>query len=92
MGNQQAKEESSGVHNALSSLWSASSDKDDTCRRWGLVSLHILYNKHIYHKWYTVLFLTQNHGFVWHLAEQKGANHWILHMFGTWTDMLWTSK
>lgn len=34
-----AEEGSAGlVSSALSSLWSASSDKDDTCRTWGLVS------------------------------------------------------
>lgn len=27
----------SGVSGALSSLWSTSSDKDDTCVQWGLV-------------------------------------------------------
>ena len=32
-------EGSGGVTSALTSLWSASSDKDDTCRTWGLVSL-----------------------------------------------------
>lgn len=31
-------ESSSGVTSALTSLWNASSDKDDTCRTWGLVS------------------------------------------------------
>ena len=28
----------SGVSGALSSLWSTSSEKDDTCVQWGLVS------------------------------------------------------
>ena len=82
MGNQQAKEESSGVHNALSSLWSASSDKDDTCRTWGLVSLY----------YYFFICMDCVLVFVWHLAEQKGTHHRILHVFGTWTDMLCTSK
>ncbi len=31
---------SGGVTGALSSLWSTSSDKDDTCVQWGLVSIH----------------------------------------------------
>ena len=30
----------SAVSGALSSLWSTSTDKDDTCVQWGLVSLH----------------------------------------------------
>lgn len=36
---QMAEEGSGRVSSALSSLWSASSDKDDTCRTWGLVSV-----------------------------------------------------
>lgn len=32
----------SGVSGALSSLWSTSSDKDDTCVQWGLVRWFII--------------------------------------------------
>ena len=50
MGNKASSEEhesgamipsGSAVSGALSSLWNTSSDKDDTCVQWGLVSSNI---------------------------------------------------
>ena len=41
MGNKLSPEGSNGASSALTSLWSSSSDKDDTCRTWGLVRMAV---------------------------------------------------
>ena len=74
-----------GISGRLTSLWNTSTEKDDTCVTWGLVSRPMVW----YAVWSFVAFSTSP---LLPLSEQEGEDHWLLHLSVVGSSLLWSGE
>lgn len=81
-----SEDKGNGITGRLSSLWNTSTEKDDTCVTWGLVSMCAKNGcgHHSSPKFIIIMKLSR--------TEQKGENYWLLHLFTAGSALLWSGE